>query len=255
MGGFDSKGLFVNNDTLIEVGKGMAGKDKDAGTLRYRKDVNGDTVDLVGAGATSKDRKLFLKDDVNINQKLNVGDSLQVKNYISMNGMIQLGSWSIFEDTAGQLRFSKNPNKLTRDQLKSGMAENDGIALTGDGKIWSTQKQADVVPGWLNDKIKNTAQTTKIGDWELTQGLNNELLFTNSKTKQSVVMLADGTVAKKYVAGTFQNDTRNLTNVPHKEWGGEWKKHLEGNTIKYVSHTSHYWRVVSGGYEYLGTTN
>jgi hypothetical protein len=252
MGGFDSKGLFVNNDALLEVGKGMV-KDPEAGTIRYVTHPKyGDTVDLVGAGATAKDRKILLKDDVIVNQRLQVGDSAHVQKDLYVNGMIQLGSWSIFEDTAGQLRFSKNTKKLTRDQLKGGMKENDGIALTGDGKIWVTQKEGDSAPGWINDKIKNTSQATKVGGWELTQGKNDELLFKVPNKKSEVVMLPNGTVEQRTISGTFDNLTRKLTNVPYKEWGDPWKKHLDGNEIKYVSNKTDYWRVLNGGYEHLG---
>jgi len=246
IGGFDSKGLFVNNDALLEVGKGF-NKAPDAGTIRYTKDtVKGDTVDLVGAGATSKDRKLLLKDDVFINQRLQVGNNAQVQKDLYVNGMIQLGSWTIFEDANNQLRFSRNPNKLQRDQMiKGGMKDDDGIALTGDGKIWTSHKQFG--SGWINEKIKN-AESTKVGDWTMTQGNAGELLFTNGTTKATVEMSKSGLVAKQDVEGTFESAISKLKTFPYKEWGGNWKKHMDGNAIKYVSIDGYYWELTSVGY-------
>jgi hypothetical protein len=271
MGGFDSKGLFVNNDALFELGKGVTGKDAEAGTIQYTKHPEwGDLVNFVGGGDKEKEHKIMLKDDVAVNGRLGVKSHLWVNEDAHVGGIVQIGSWNIFEDKKGRLRFYKHTRepdqpRLTREQLIQGDTKgDDGIMITGDGNIFTTQKNfVPGGPGSINEKIKNTEEsmkssvkTTKIGDWELTQGPTNDLIFTNSTTKSSIVMTADGTVGKKYVAGTFENETRNLNNVPYKEWErwGAWKKHLEGNSIKYVSNPDHYWRVVSNGYEYAGST-
>lgn len=234
MGGFDTKGLFVNDNTLLEMGKGIAGKQVDAGTLRYQVDkVKGDALNIVGAGSKENGRKVLLYDDVTVNQNLQVNDSIQV------------GNWKIFEDQAGDLRFSKQ--EVNKTPLVDSNRE-DGIAIGNQGNIWVSQKE---VKGF----VKNPKMGTTVGDWSLNQGENGELLFSTSKNKkENIAMLTNGTIAKVNIDGTFENSMKGLTKSPYKEWRGDWQKYTDGNSnsIKYVSNSTHYWKVLTNGYQYMG---
>ena len=105
---------------------------------------------------------------------------------------IKIGNWHIFEDSKGELRFSKSNNQ--KNNTISGTTKQDGISIKSDGDIWISKLgslgwASEVIESDLTaayrDALRGTTMTPHAewgGDWKKHTDSSNTLKYVSNAT-------------------------------------------------------------------------
>jgi hypothetical protein len=228
-GNVEMTGAAVNTHGCVEFGKGVRGKQTDAGRMCYQK-YSKDSLDIVGAGNTTSGRKVKLWDRLEVNQadmnrintqNMNVSGTnsvgnLQVGRTLStMNGII------VQRDNPGPLIEKKynnnNGDRYGVGQFASGTTRSTRVYHSGASGSASTNLSIANRDGTFRDvvKVNNSGLTTVDGALRVQRGYGtSNWLHVQGNYKDNVYIGSDSNNR-----GIRSDGQRNFTMIQNNRPG------------------------------------